>query len=97
MEVIKIGGITYKVNYKEIEESSGGLFGEVFYDKAEININNHNIVEQKQAQTLIHEMTHAIFHEAGLDELNNEEEVVNDIALILHQVLKDNDFSWMRY
>lgn len=96
LDKIKVGGIVYDVEFKELEADRGVQLGWCEYAKSKIEINNHNISEQKQEQTIIHEMTHAIIHEAGLDFGDDEERIVNHISLVLHQVLKDNDFSWLR-
>ena len=94
LDKIKIGGIVYDVELKELEVEQGVQLGWCKRTQTLIEVNNHNISKQLQQQTLIHEMTHAILFEAGL-ELENEEDVVNRIALVLHQVLKDNDFGWL--
>ena len=95
IDKLKVGGLTYDVEFKELEADEGVQLSCCKRTQTVIEVNNHNISEQLQKQTLIHEMTHAILFEAGL-ELENEEDAVNRIALVLHQVLKDNDFSWLR-
>lgn len=95
IEKLKVGGLTYDIEFKELEADEGVQLGWCKRTQTLIEVNNHNISEQLQNQTLIHEMTHAILFEAGL-ELENEEDAVNRIGLVLHQVLKDNDFSWLR-
>ena len=94
MEKLKVGGIEYRIERKELEAADGVQFGWCRCDKVLIEINDR-INEQKQEQTLIHELTHAMFHECGLDELDNEEGIVNRLSIVLYQVLKDNDFSWL--
>lgn len=96
MEKIKVGGMVYDVEFKELDSTDGVQLGWCDYAKSKIEINNHNVSEQKQKQTVIHEMTHAIMHESGVGFGDDEERVVNHIGLILHQVLRDNDFSWLR-
>lgn len=96
MDSIKIGGIDYAIVRKELKHDDGVQLGWCKYVEATIEINNHDVNEQKQTQTIIHEMTHAIIHEAGLGFGDDDERVTNHLALILHQVLKDNDFSWVR-
>lgn len=96
VEFIKVGGIYYEVVFKELDADEGVQLGWCNYVKAKLEINNHNVSEQKQLQTIIHEMTHAIVHEAGLGFGEDEERVVNHLSLVLHQVLKDNDFSFLR-
>ena len=95
LDKIKVGGLIYDVEFKELEADEGVQLGWCKRTQTLIEVNNHNISKQLQQQTLIHEITHAILFEAGL-ELENEEDAVNRIALVLHQVLKDNDFGWLR-
>ena len=96
LDKIKVGGMVYDVEFKELDSTDGVQLGWCDYAKSKIEINNHNVSEQKQEQTIIHEMTHAIIHEAGLDLGDDEEDVVNRVGLVLHQVLKDNDFNWLK-
>ena len=96
LDKIKVGGMVYDVEFKELDCTDGVQLGWCDYAKSKIEINNHNVSEQKQEQTIIHEMTHAIIHEAGLDLGDDEEDVVNKVGLVLHQVLKDNDFNWLK-
>lgn len=92
---IKVGGMDYEEVFKELDSTDGVQLGWCDYAKSKIEINNHNVSEQKQKQTVIHEMTHAILHEAGVELGDDEERIVNHIGLVLHQVLKDNDFGWL--
>jgi len=43
--------------------------------------------ESRKEQTFVHELTHAIFYEAGVEE--QDEDMINRVSLVLHQVLKD--------
>lgn len=95
VDKIIVGGIEYAVEFKELECDGGVQLGYCRIPIATLEINNHNISEQIQKQTIIHEMTHAIMHEAGVDLGDDEERVVNHMSLVLYQVLKDNDFSWI--
>lgn len=99
VDEIKVGGITY--NVRITEDIQGFLYGSCSDDRSEILISTHPS-KSKQEQTLIHELVHAIFNEAGLtDEAEDgelyiaEEELVNRIGIVLHQVLTDNDFSFL--
>ena len=96
LDKIKVGGMDYEVVFKELEATDGVQLGWCDYAKSKIEINNHNVSEQKQKQTVIHELTHAIMHEAGGGGGGGGGRGVNHIGLILHQVLQDNDFSWLR-
>jgi len=91
---IKVGGIIYDIEFKELEAEEGMQLGWCSFPEAKIEINNYRVGEQRQKQTIIHEMTHAMFQEAGI-ELENEEDIVNRLSIVLHQVMKENDFSWL--
>lgn len=91
MEKIKIGGITYDIEYKDTIDVNGDLnyFGTCDKKQAKIEISTL-ANKQRQEQTLVHEILHAVFYEAGIV-LDNEEDIVNRVSLVLYQVLKDND------
>ena len=95
MKTIKVGGITYKVELKDLSTRNDGADGKQLgwcvYDEDKIEI-NERLTQPRIEQTLIHELVHAVMYEAGLEQ---DEDMVNRIGLVLHQVLKDNDFSWM--
>lgn len=96
IDKIKVAGITYNVGLGEFPQTKNDnivKWGEIDYDIAEIKINNE-LAQERQHQTLIHEMVHAMFCEAGIS-VEDEEDVVNRLGLVLYQVLKDNDFSWV--
>lgn len=95
MKKIKVGGIVYDVELKEVVEinQDRNYYGSCDYKSAKIEIAN-TINEQRQEQTLIHEVMHAVFDEAGIS-LENEEDIVNRLSLVWYQVLKDNDFSYL--
>lgn len=95
LERIKVGGINYTVELKDLstrrDEENGKEFGWCVFDEDKIEI-NERLTQSRIEQVLIHELVHAIMYEAGLEQ---DEDVVNRIGLVLHQVLKDNDFSWI--
>ena len=94
---IKVGGIFYQVKQCDLSayDSDGNYrMGNQHETKALIEIRDE-MPKQKQDQTLIHEMTHAMFSEMGIV-IENDEDLVNRVGLILYQVLKDNDFSWIQ-
>ena len=45
---------------------------------------------QKQNQTLTHEILHAMFHEAGLDKIANDEKIILPLGYVLYQFEKEN-------
>lgn len=95
LKTIKVGGINYAVEMKDLstrrDEENGKELGWCVFDEDKIEI-NEKLTQSRIEQVLIHELVHAIFYEAGLEQ---EEDTVNRIGIVLHQVLKDNDFSWM--
>lgn len=93
---LKIGGIYYYINEVEWKQESNGnmMFGLTHKESSTIEINTL-ISPQLQKQTLIHEMLHAVFFEAGIEQ-DNEEDLVNRIANVLYQVLQDNDFEFLK-
>ncbi|WP_423189432.1 hypothetical protein ACO1PF_00530 [Alkalibacterium sp. f15] len=93
MDKVKIGGTTYKVEMVDDLAGSDDCFGYIQYKKSLIQLDN-NLEEQMHNKTFIHELTHALFIEAGYND--HEEDMANRIGLVLYQALKDNDFSFIR-
>lgn len=92
---VKVAGIDYQV--KEVDTviigNSTSYAGSCAYESSEIQILNC-LSEGKKEQTLVHEILHACFHEAGFDE--QDEDVVNRVGIVLYQVLKDNDLTFKK-
>ena len=84
---VKVGGVNYTVEEKENLIQKDELWGEVNYFNTEINIDS-SLSNDRKEQVLIHEVTHAIFLEAGYKE--QDEDMINRVSIVLHQVLKDN-------
>ncbi|QBX27358.1 hypothetical protein [Streptococcus parauberis] len=92
MKNVKIGGLTYeivKVNDLAIKED---VIGRIKYYEAKIELEKW-LSKQVEEQTLVHEILHGCFKEAGYDD---QEEVIDRVGKVLYQVLKDNDFSFVR-
>lgn len=90
MNEIKVAGMTYLVKVQEhfkAYDDDRNLWGYCDYEQQIIYI-RESLSEQKKRQVLIHEVTHAILNEAGYKE--QDEELVNRISIVLHQVLKEN-------
>lgn len=85
---IKVGGINYTIEMVEVIDVGGerNFQGMCHFDKARIEI-LESLSDQRIEQTLIHELTHAIFYEAGYDE--QDEDMINRVGIVLHQVVKD--------
>lgn len=86
---IKVCGMVYAVEEKEHFQNGDdrNLWGLCDYEQQKIYI-RQSLSVQKKKQVLIHELTHAILHEAGFEE--QDEDLVNRFSIILHQVLLDN-------
>jgi hypothetical protein len=69
------------------------LFGQVRFDACEIEIDD-SLDPVRKLNVLIHELLHAALFEAGYDE--QDEEQVRRLGNVLTQVLRDNDFGFMR-
>lgn len=99
IDKVNVAGIDYNVELHEYDEESNGnnTMGRCDHLKAVIKL-NQNMSEQVINQTFIHELTHAIYWQAGFgdEQSGTEEDVVNRMSIVLYQVLKDNDFSWLR-
>lgn len=96
MENVKIGGITYSVEQVDVVEVNDDKNCIGACDRQDLVISLlKKLPRQRKDQTLIHEIMHAAVAEAGL-EFDDEEDVVNRLSIVLYQVLKDNDFSFLR-
>lgn len=91
MDKVKIGGIVYPIEIKDDLVGHTGNWGETNLKKTTIALDS-NMSKQRTEQTLIHEIVHCIFEEAGLEQ---DEDKVNRLGIVLHQVLTDNDFSFL--
>lgn len=78
LKQIKIGGLIYKIEYKDLEE----YLGRTEYAKQIIQINNKQTKEQQEA-TLVHEILHCVNNQRS--ELETEA-----LAQSLYQIIKDN-------
>lgn len=92
MDKVKIGGIVYQIEVKNDLAGETGNWGETNLKKTTIVLDS-NMSKQRTDQTLVHEIVHGIFEEAGFEQ---DEDKVNRLGIVLYQVLKDNDFSFLR-
>jgi len=92
-KVIKVAGNYYTVEVSPQVVAVTGNWGLCQYGDNTIKVAD-GLCENRQHDVLVHEMTHAIMYEAGFDD--HEEELVNRVAKVLYQVLRDNDFEFLR-
>ena len=96
MKQVKVCGVTYDVEWdKEIVIIDGDAhyIGSCDQNNTKIEILNE-LSQERKNQVFVHELTHAMLNEANYKE--HDEELVERLSIILHQVLKDNDFNWIR-
>lgn len=93
---MKIGGLKYKVELVEgleNRELKPYLAGQIDYAKLTISV-DEKFPKELRDQVLVHEITHGLLVEAGY--LDHEEEQADRISKVLYQILKDNDFTFLR-
>jgi Zn-dependent peptidase ImmA (M78 family) len=86
---LKVGGAIYTVNEVDGLMRKLSLFGNVDFSDCIIQI-DADISDERKEQTLIHEMLHAVHFEAGYDPSDQDEDMINRTANVLHQVIVDN-------
>ncbi|MBL1228743.1 hypothetical protein IW492_05790 [Enterococcus sp. BWB1-3] len=86
---MKAAGVTYQIIEKPFVEiaQDRNYMGSCSYQNTEINIVD-SMSDDRKDDVLFHEITHAIFYEAGYDE--QDEDMINRVGKVLHQVIKDN-------
>lgn len=89
---VKVGQVIYEVLEKKvvIVEEDRNFQGSCNYTNTTINILD-SLSEERKKDVFFHELTHAIFYEAGYDE--QEEDMINRVAKVIHQVIKENEFE----
>ncbi|OKL36846.1 ImmA/IrrE family metallo-endopeptidase [Domibacillus mangrovi] len=88
---VKIGGIKYKIEEVEGMENEFDILGQILYTRGTIKV-DANLAADRKEQVLVHEILHGVFFEAGIEE--QDEDMINRVAMILYQVLKDNDLRF---
>jgi len=87
----RVGSVEYSVSLTS-KIATECLWGKISFGNALIEI-AEGLSEERLKNVLIHELTHAIFHEAGF--IEHDEDMVNRVGNVLAQVLRDNDFGFM--
>ena len=88
---VKVAGVEYTVNVKPYIDISGdrNYQGVCNYQHTTIELLD-DLSEERKRDTFFHELTHAIFYEAGFEDQDEDE--VNRVAKVIHQVITDNKF-----
>lgn len=90
---VDVAGIDYTIREIKGLADDHNLGGQIIYHKSDIKI-DADMSESKKKQIFIHELTHAIFHEAGYEE--QDEDMINRLSIVLYQVLKNNKLYFGR-
>lgn len=85
---INICGIPYQVDEFEADVDRN-LMGRLQYDTAQIFIRK-DIPLDKKMETLLHEVMHTVYMNAGLQPNDEEEKVVTALSSGVYQFLKEN-------
>lgn len=86
-KTVKIGGVHYSVEEQENLINIEEAWGRIDFFNSNIRVDK-SLSDDRKEQSFIHEVVHAIFLEAGYKE--QEEDMINRVSIVLHQVLKDN-------
>lgn len=84
---VDVAGIGYEIEEVDNLERDFDHLGQILYTKGIIKVDS-NIATDRKEQVFVHELLHAIFFEAGIEE--QEEDMVNRVGIVLYQVLKQN-------
>lgn len=87
-DTVKISGIDYTIGGFDTDVDRN-LMGRLSYDVAQIYIRNDLPIDKKY-ETLLHEVMHAVYMNAGLQPGDEEEKVVTALSSGIYQFLKDN-------
>lgn len=87
-DTIKLSGIDYSVDTFDMDVDRN-LMGRLSYDTAQIFIRK-DIPLDKKLETLLHEVMHVVYMNAGLQPGDEEEKVVTAMSSGVYQFLKDN-------
>lgn len=97
---LKIGGFDWTVEKNQHVANEGSVFGTTHTHTQKFFL-DPSTTDQKNEQTLIHEIVHAVMWQSGLgkrlDRFNDnklEEEIVQSLSMGLYQVLKDNKLKF---
>ena len=89
---VRVGSVDYDVKLTDetLVLNAQQSLGIIDYDNNKIKIANNIQSNQRQEQTFLHELVHAITREFKIDFTEDEEVIVDKLAYGLHQVIRDN-------
>lgn len=89
---VRVGSVDYDVELTDetLVLNTQQSLGIIDYENNKIRIANNIQSNQRQEQTFLHELVHAITREFKIDFTEDEEVIVDKLAYGLHQVIRDN-------
>lgn len=89
---IRVGSFDYDVELTDetLVLNASQCLGIIDCDKLKIKVARNIQSKQKQEQTFLHEVVHAIVKEYKVDFTEDEETIVDKVSCGLHQVIRDN-------
>ncbi|MEC2070328.1 hypothetical protein [Alkalihalophilus marmarensis] len=86
---IKVGGVIYTVKELPVVDIGGdrNYSGACDYNQTTIEL-EEGLSDERKNDVLFHEITHAIFYEAGFAE--QDEDMINRVGKVISQVFNDN-------
>lgn len=97
---VRIGSIDYEVIIEDntIVLDAVQCKGKINFEFHKISIDSSIQDKQGQEQTFLHELVHGIVEERSLDlKQDDEETIIDEIAIGLHQVIRDNPEIFLNY
>ena len=90
-DIIRIGSIEYEVEDKEMLVLGGQqCYGMIDFEASKIYLDTSLTSKQRVETTLLHEVVHGLLYHRSLKEEAQNEVLVDEIAVALHQLIKDN-------
>lgn len=92
MNEVWICGIPYRIVEKETVDENGGCLGQILYRDCVIEIRK-GLPKELYTQTLIHEIVHGMLSNIGKNDLADNEEFVQALAMAINLTfrLRDKD------
>ena len=88
MKQINILGLTYEIHEVDVVNKSIPRAGEINFVEQVIKI-DQTLSKDRKNVTLLHEIIHGICEQLHLNEIGDNEQMVQGLAVALHQILKD--------
>ena len=89
---INIMGLDYDILEVDVIERGTNICGQIDHIEQVIKIGKDLKCDRKE-QTLVHEVVHGILEQLGYMELHDNEQLVQSLAVALHQTFKQVTFS----